>query len=287
MNDNHSECDNMSYRNTWIHNLLLKSHLSLLDQSRKQIRLNVTQETLHEQHNSLRSKLLLAIHNPIISALSSESRFMLRAQAISTSLACRESLQQKIQDQEESLLLTQFRRVTSNPALPVAAQSLHTLPKEIQIHHDVSLGKVDADTEFRSTQVINTNTRYERDPTYSFPCRLHEILSNPEYSECITWLPHGRAWKILRLTQFECLVIPRHFRHRRYSSFMRQVRHKFGDSNFLYHHYFDPKIIAALSANNSLLSFYKVNGWGFQRITEGPDHNAYFHPVSCFKLSMY
>ena len=24
----------------------------------------------------------------------------------------------------------------------------------------------------------------------------------------------------------------------------------------------------------------QVNGWGFQRIVEGPDHNAYYHKVS-------
>jgi hypothetical protein len=66
--------------------------------------------------------------------------------------------------------------------------------------------------------------RSTRDPTLSFPCRLHEILSKPEYNDCITWLPHGRAWKIIRRTKLEKDVIPCYFRHGRYSSFMRQVR---------------------------------------------------------------
>ena len=63
----------------------------------------------------------------------------------------------------------------------------------------------------------------KRSPIHSFPHKLHEILSDPEYSHCITWLPHGRAWKIIRRTHFERDVLPRHFRHGRYSSFLRQV----------------------------------------------------------------
>ena len=43
----------------------------------------------------------------------------------------------------------------------------------------------------------------KRNPIYTFPYTLHEILSNPDYSDCISWLPHGRAWKILRRTQLE------------------------------------------------------------------------------------
>jgi HSF-type DNA-binding len=63
-----------------------------------------------------------------------------------------------------------------------------------------------------------------RDAKYKFPCKLHQLLSNPEYHEYITWLPHGRAWKILKRKQFERVAIPRHFKHGRLYSFMRQVR---------------------------------------------------------------
>lgn len=84
--------------------------------------------------------------------------------------------------------------------------------------------------------------RGNRDPAHAFPSRLHEILNVPAYNEYVAWLPHGRAWKILDKSQFEKKVIPHHFRHARYASFMRQV-----------------------------------NGWGFKRLTEGPDHNAYYH----------
>lgn len=33
---------------------------------------------------------------------------------------------------------------------------------------------------------------------HSFPMKLHKILSNPENAEFITWLPHGRSWRVLK-----------------------------------------------------------------------------------------
>ena len=77
-----------------------------------------------------------------------------------------------------------------------------------------------------------------------FPLKLHQILSNPEFQECICWNPHGRSWRILKPPVFEQLVIPLYFRHAKYASFMRQV-----------------------------------NGWGFKRIVSGNDHNSYYHEL--------
>jgi hypothetical protein len=88
-----------------------------------------------------------------------------------------------------------------------------------------------------------------------FFCSL-QILSNPEFSECICWNPHGRSWRILKPPVFEQVVIPLYFRHAKYASFMRQV-----------------------------------NGWGFKRIVSGNDHNSYYHemfvrefPQLCLKM---
>jgi hypothetical protein len=88
-----------------------------------------------------------------------------------------------------------------------------------------------------------------------FLCYL-QILSNPEFSECICWNPHGRSWRILKPPVFEQVVIPLYFRHAKYASFMRQV-----------------------------------NGWGFKRIVSGNDHNSYYHemfvrefPQLCLKM---
>ncbi|CAB9521306.1 shock factor protein 4 [Seminavis robusta] len=71
------------------------------------------------------------------------------------------------------------------------------------------------------------------------------ILSSPEYQTIISWLPHGRAWRVLKPKEFEEKIIPKFFRSSKYASFMRQV-----------------------------------NGWNFQRITTpGPDFNAYWHEL--------
>lgn len=78
----------------------------------------------------------------------------------------------------------------------------------------------------------------------TFPVTLHKILSDPSYSDIITWLPHGRSWIVLNPKSFEEDVIPVHFEHSSYSSFCRQV-----------------------------------NGWGFIRVKYGRDHNSYYNEV--------
>jgi len=88
------------------------------------------------------------------------------------------------------------------------------------------------------------STSYEVDMNLPFPIKLHYILSNPDFSDYVTWLPHGRAWKVTDQKGFESKVIPKFFRSDRMASFMRQV-----------------------------------NGWAFNRITEGPDMNAYYHEM--------
>jgi Heat shock transcription factor len=57
-----------------------------------------------------------------------------------------------------------------------------------------------------------------------FPVKLHRILSNPDFTDIICWLPHGRSWRVLKPKAFEERIIPMYFRHAKYASFMRQVR---------------------------------------------------------------
>jgi HSF-type DNA-binding len=78
----------------------------------------------------------------------------------------------------------------------------------------------------------------------SFPAKLHAILSRSDFTEIVCWLPHGRAWKVLKPREFEVRVIPTYFEHAKFSSFIRQA-----------------------------------NGWGFRRITHGKDRNSYYHPL--------
>jgi hypothetical protein len=77
----------------------------------------------------------------------------------------------------------------------------------------------------------------------NFPAKMHAMLSRDDLAEIICWLPHGRAWKVLKPREFELLVLPSYFEHSKFSSFIRQA-----------------------------------NGWGFRRINTGRDRNAYYHP---------
>ena len=79
----------------------------------------------------------------------------------------------------------------------------------------------------------------------NFPARLHDLLSHDEdISDIISWLPHGRSWIVRDKKEFLMRVAPSHFQISKYESFTRQV-----------------------------------NGWGFKRITQGPDINSYYHEL--------
>jgi hypothetical protein len=50
-----------------------------------------------------------------------------------------------------------------------------------------------------------------KDP--SFSVKLHRMLSSTDSNEYITWLPHGRSWRVLEPQSFETKTIPTYFRH--------------------------------------------------------------------------
>lgn len=50
-----------------------------------------------------------------------------------------------------------------------------------------------------------------KDP--SFSVKLHRMLSLTENNDYITWLPHGRSWRVLEPQAFEMKTIPTYFRH--------------------------------------------------------------------------
>ena len=75
--------------------------------------------------------------------------------------------------------------------------------------------------------------------------RLHDLLSHENgINEIIRWMPHGRSWIVLNKKEFLEKVAPSHFQISKFESFTRQV-----------------------------------NGWGFKRITQGPDINSYYHEM--------
>ncbi|KAL3826224.1 hypothetical protein ACHAXA_006252 [Cyclostephanos tholiformis] len=76
----------------------------------------------------------------------------------------------------------------------------------------------------------------------NFVIKLHAILICESLSNIISWMPHGRSWKILNQTEFERQVLPTYFNQGSISSFYRQA-----------------------------------NGWGFRRLLKGPDKGSFYN----------
>jgi len=95
------------------------------------------------------------------------------------------------------------------------------------------------------TPSVTEMPRRSSSQTMSFPERLYDILCRKDTRDIITWMPHGRSWIILKPKVFESTMLPRLYSSRcKHSSFIRQA-----------------------------------NGWGFRRITQGPDQNSYYHEL--------
>lgn len=81
----------------------------------------------------------------------------------------------------------------------------------------------------------------------SFSEKVHYLLSHEEFHDCIAWLDHGRAFRIL-VPKFleERKVLQTFFGHNRYSYFLTQLQH-----------------------------------YGMKQFTQGKDVNAFYHAVRC------
>jgi hypothetical protein len=88
----------------------------------------------------------------------------------------------------------------------------------------------------------SVNVRSQR-----FPVKLYAILAQPELSDIISWMPHGRSWKVFKPQVFEAFVLPVFFDSDNYHSFNRVI-----------------------------------NAWSFRRMSDGPDRGSYFHEVSYY-----
>ena len=80
----------------------------------------------------------------------------------------------------------------------------------------------------------------------TFPSKLFKILMSSEahgYSSIISWLPHGRAFKIHNENRFEKEIMAKYFKNKKIDSFKRQlylygfqkVGKKFTDSGAYFH----------------------------------------------------
>mmetsp|Transcript_13388 Transcript_13388/g.20050 ORF Transcript_13388/g.20050 Transcript_13388/m.20050 type:complete len:484 (-) Transcript_13388:772-2223(-) len=100
----------------------------------------------------------------------------------------------------------------------------------------------DFSTHIKEGKRIEKHKKSDR----NFPARLHVILSNEQYSHIISWMPHGRAWKVKNKELLVEEVIPKFFGQSKFASFARQL-----------------------------------SGWGFKRLHQtGADFGCYYH--ECF-----
>ena len=72
-----------------------------------------------------------------------------------------------------------------------------------------------------------------------FPVKLYALLSQPSLASVISWMPHGRSWKVHKPRTFEAAVLPVFFESDNYHSFNRVI-----------------------------------NAWSFRRKSSGPDRGA-------------
>lgn len=78
---------------------------------------------------------------------------------------------------------------------------------------------------------------------HNFPMKLHYMLSNCDGQEhIVSWQPHGRCFMVHDMKEFVASMLPLWFRQSKFASFQRQL-----------------------------------NLYGFQRLTQGRDKNAYYH----------
>jgi hypothetical protein len=80
------------------------------------------------------------------------------------------------------------------------------------------------------------------------PTVLYAVLSNPQFEDAVSWMPHGYAWKIKDLNLFVSKVLP---------LFVDSGTYPENFNNFV-----------------SLLTSF-----GFNQVTRGPDASAYYHEV--------
>lgn len=127
-----------------------------------------------------------------------------------------------------------------------AASALTSLSRSPSPPSDSNQQQVDEITEDENSTKKNARNIVkiddDDDVRITFPQRLMEILSNEEYSDIITWLPHGKSFIIYKKKKFAADILPLYFKQAKYTSFTR-----------------------------------KLNRWNFTRVAHGPETGAYYH----------
>lgn len=132
---------------------------------------------------------------------------------------------------------------TTDKGLPLAPNSK---PREEPVLAETYVYRDFANAE---PSALDTETCHKRMPPQSLqsqklPSKLAAMLSDPDLAAIITWMPHGRSWKILNRELFSSFALPPYFGHSNYASFVRII-----------------------------------NAWGFRRISVGIDRDSYYHEL--------
>lgn len=105
---------------------------------------------------------------------------------------------------------------------PAALAALH--PGVIHPHLSYATAPLQLDMLVQNSRTGQLSGGGAREST--FPMKLHRILADPRFQDCICWLPDGKSWRILNNHVFANVVLPEFFKHQKYASFMRQVNGK-------------------------------------------------------------
>ncbi len=130
--------------------------------------------------------------------------------------------------------LSQSPRISASDHHSPIYDSLHSEQKTsvIDMPSRVSTSTTIPRTAITSTSKVKQN----------FPQKLFGIISNPQFSDIITWLPGGDAWIILDKHRFTSQVLPAFFKQSQFASFLRKLsrwqfqRVKRGSFTGAYHH---------------------------------------------------
>ena len=150
----------------------------------------------------------------------------------------------------EEIAASTLSKLTDSPKKKKArrAKKVHKYPVEPRVIQKVSKGRGYMDHSYRDFSQVPAEMGFEfpaKIEDMTFSQKVYHMLSQEDYQKYISWMPHGRAFKVTVPTVFERVVCQKYFGHKRYSSFLRQL-----------------------------------NNHGFKHISKGDDRNCYYHEVS-------
>jgi hypothetical protein len=89
------------------------------------------------------------------------------------------------------------------------------------VYCDHSTDSASAPVTDRTSLLFRSTSAENEESDMKFPAKLYEILSRDKYIHIISWLPHGRSFKIWNNSLLEEEVMPHFFDSANYKSFVR------------------------------------------------------------------